>query len=108
MLLSNEASPNNVNELRRAFVTLTFKEGVGRRVFILTEEIPFMIIGKIEKVMSDYVFICVETTHIDQFEGKTFRVHIDAITVFYIEEPGKPIPRIKDDDHCDCDKKRGD
>lgn len=106
MSIMNQSGSPDINAIREAAVTQAFKTAGGKRVLIMTGEFPFMVIGRILQVESDYVFIDVETTHIDPLEDKVFRIHLDRIVVFHFEEPGKPIPRIKP--CCGISTKRGD
>jgi hypothetical protein len=96
----------DINAIRMAAVDEQFRNSIGKRALILMAEVPFLIIGKIAKVESDYVFIDVESTHIDQLEGKLFRIHLDRIMSFYIEKNGRPIPSLKLDSSSSA--KRGD
>ncbi|MDM5188409.1 hypothetical protein QUF99_14115 [Bacillus sp. DX4.1] len=91
------SSVNNplINELRRANVAQEFESHIGRRVFILIAQFPFMIIGTIVDVQGDYAFIKVETTHINDFDNMTARIHIDDIEVFFIEDGRFEIPNIQ-------------
>lgn len=91
------SSVNNplINELRRANVTQGFANHIGSRVLILIAQFPFMIIGTIVEVQGDYAFIKIETTHINEFDNMTARVHIDEIEVFFIEDEKFNIPNIQ-------------
>ncbi|WP_071728676.1 MULTISPECIES: hypothetical protein [Bacillus cereus group] len=91
------SSVNNplINELRRANVTQEFENHIGSRIFILIAQFPFMIIGTIVEVQGDYAFIKIETTHINEFDNLTARVHIDDIEVFFIEDGKFKIPNIQ-------------
>lgn len=91
------SSVNNplINELRRANVAQEFENRIGSRVFILIAQFPFMIIGTIVEVQGDYAFIKIETTHINEFDNMTARVHIDDIEVFFIEDGKFKIPNIQ-------------
>lgn len=84
-----------VNELRRRDVVLAFQEAAGRRAFILINPFPFMVIGEIVGVANDYLQLIIETTSINELEGRTINLHIDEVEVFYIELDGPPIPRIE-------------
>jgi len=90
----NDTKCSNINLVRESAVEDTFRKSINKKVLILTEEFPFIIIGKIKKLEGDYVFVDVETTHIDPLEDRIFRIHLDRIEVFYIEKPGRPIPKI--------------
>ena len=91
----------DINAIREFFVTVEFKENVGERALILISPFPFLIIGTIQEVVSDYLVIKAEVTNIAELDDEVFRVHIDDIEVFYIEKPGKPkIPNIRDDKYA--------
>ena len=91
----------NINAIREYFVTVEFKENVGKRALLLIAPFPFLIIGMIKEVVGDYLVITAEITNVAELDDEVFRVHIDDIEVFYIEKPGKPkIPDIRDDKHA--------
>jgi len=91
----------NINAVREFFLSIEFKENVGERALILISPFPFLIIGTIQEVVSDYLVIKAEVTNIAELDDEVFRVHIDDIEVFYIEKPGKPkIPNIRDDNYA--------
>lgn len=91
----------NINAVREFFVSKEFKENVGERALILISPFPFLIIGTIQEVISDYLVIKAEVTNIAELDDEVFRVHIDDIEVFYIENPGEPkIPDIRDDKYA--------
>ena len=91
----------NINAIREYFVTIEFKENVGKRALLLIAQYPFLIIGPIKEVIGDYLVIKAEVTNIAELDDEVFRVHIDDIEVFYIEKAGKPkIPNIRDDKHA--------
>jgi len=91
----------NINAIREYFVTVEFKENVGKRALLLITPFPFLIIGMIKEVVGDYLVITAEITNVAELDNEVFRVHIDDIEVFYIEKPGKPkIPDIRDDKHA--------
>ena len=91
----------NINAVREFFLSIEFKENVGERALILISPFPFLIIGTIQEVVSDYLVIKAEVTNIAELDDEVFRVHIDDIEVFYIEKPGKPkIPNIRDDKYA--------
>ena len=102
-LFDNNLSPEqwetlNINAIREFFVTVEFKESVGERALILISPFPFLIIGTIQEIVSDYLVIKAEVTNIAELDDEVFRVHIDDIEVFYIEKPGEPeIPDIRND-----------
>ena len=91
----------NINAVREYFLSNEFKENVGERALILISPFPFLIIGTIQEVVSDYLVIKAEVTNIAELDDEVFRVHIDDIEVFYIEKPGEPkIPNIRDDNYA--------
>jgi len=91
----------NINAVREFFLSIEFKENVGERALILISPFPFLIIGTIQEVVSDYLVIKAEVTNIAELDDEVFRVHIDDIEVFYIEKPGEPkIPNIRDDNYA--------
>ena len=96
----------DINFIRESAVEQIFKKSICKRVLILTEEFPFIVIGRIQKVEGDYVFVDVETTHIDPLENRIFRIHLDRVEVFYIEKKGQEIPWINNP--CGCNTKAGD
>jgi hypothetical protein len=74
-----------------------FKDGIGRKAFILTPSFPFVFIGKIIDIIDDLAVIDVETTTIAQLENRIWNVHIDQIEAFFIErDDGPRIPKLKD------------
>ena len=86
----------DINAIREAIVAETFSVNIGRRALILISPYPFLIIGEIISVISDYLVIKAEVTNVAEFDNEVFRVHIDDIEVFYIEKDGKKIPDIRD------------
>ena len=91
----------DINAIREAGVTLEFRENIGRKALILISPFPFLIIGRIEAVVTDYLVIRAEVTNINELDGEEFSVHIDDIEVFYIEkDPKRPIPDIRDGHHA--------
>lgn len=93
---SNNTQPGT-QELRDAALAQEFANNVGRRAFILTFPFPFLFIGKIVKVESDFVFLLTETSQVSEFEGLVARININEIDVFFIEQAtGPKIPVIND------------
>ena len=90
----------DINFIRESAVEEIFRKSICKKVLILTQEFPFLVIGKIKKIEGDYVFVDVETTHIDPLEDRIFRIHLDRVEVFYIEKPGRPIPKIPQSHYC--------
>ncbi|MEH7604416.1 hypothetical protein [Priestia megaterium] len=89
-------SEPDINALRQAVVTKAFEESPGKRALLLIGPYPFLVIGSIVEVLSDYLVIEAEITNVAELDDEIFRIHIDNIEVFYIEEDGKPIPDIRD------------
>ena len=85
----------DINAIRYAVVSREFKESQGKRALILIAPFPFLIIGPIVEVVSDYVVIKAEVTNVSELDDEKFRVHMDDIEVFYIEKDGRPIPDIR-------------
>ncbi|QCR32291.1 hypothetical protein [Lysinibacillus sp. SGAir0095] len=91
----------DINAIREAGVTLEFRQNIGKRALILIAPFPFLIIGRIEDVVTDYLIICTEITNVNELDGEEFRVHIDDIEVFYIEkDKRRPIPDIRNGTHA--------
>lgn len=86
-----------INDIRQAVLSRTFEDATGKMVLVMTPFFPFLIIGEIMNVKSDFVIIKIETTHIQEIEGQRIRIHIDDIDVFHIEEEGNPIPSFNED-----------
>lgn len=95
MAQNHQTEMININALRRMVVSQAFTEGIGEKAFIMTPDFPFVFIGIIADVQSDYVILDTETTNISALDGLVFRIHLDEITVFYIEDGGPKIPKIK-------------
>ncbi|WP_081833661.1 hypothetical protein [Geomicrobium sp. JCM 19055] len=89
-------SERSINSIREEFVTQTFINGIGKQVFVLFPQFPFMVIGQIVDVINDYVSVNVDTTHISEFEkGEPVWIHVDDIEVFYIEDEYCKIPSLR-------------
>ncbi|WP_303984180.1 hypothetical protein [Niallia circulans] len=84
----------DVNAIRQAVVTNKFSKSIGKRTLILLGPYPFMIIGTILEVVSDFVRIKVEVTNISELDGEIFRLHIDQVEVFFIEDGKYKIPNL--------------
>jgi hypothetical protein len=94
--LPNTASPAT-NTIHDEALMQHFKDGIGRKVFILTPSFPFVFIGKIIDMIDDNVVIDVETTTIAQLENRIWNVHIHQVEAFFIErDDGPKIPKLKD------------
>lgn len=90
----------DINAIREAVVTLAFKNSIGKRALVLISQFPFLIVGTIKEVVSDYLVIEAEVTNVTELDCEVFRVHIDDIEVFYIEDEGRKIPDIRDGHHA--------
>ncbi|MGE7688757.1 hypothetical protein ACQKMI_06070 [Lysinibacillus sp. NPDC097214] len=89
----------DINTIRQTVVSQAFKNNIGERALVLLSQYPFLIIGPIAEVVSDYLVIDAEVTNIPELDGEKFRVHIDDIEVFYIEKDNRPIPDIRNGMH---------
>lgn len=89
----------DINAIRQAVVSQEFMINKEKRALILISAYPFLIIGRIDAVISDYLVIEAEVTNVSELDGETFRVHIDDIEVFYIETKERPIPDIRNEKH---------
>ncbi|WP_254052761.1 hypothetical protein [Bacillus sp. V59.32b] len=86
-----------INVERMNAVVAHIRAGIGRKIFMLTPQFPFMFIGIIDDVIDDVVVLEVETTHFQQLENRRWVIHIDQIEVFFIERDDAPlIPELKD------------
>lgn len=85
----------DINTIRQTVVSQAFENNIGVRALVLLSQYPFLIIGPIAEVVSDYLVIEAEITNITELDGEKFRVHIDDIEVFYIENENRPIPDIR-------------
>lgn len=90
----------SINAIRQAAVSREFSNNTGNKALVMISPFPFMVIGKIVKVVEDFVFFDVKTTHISELEGKVLRIHLDDIEVFYIENGGPKIPVISNNSVC--------
>lgn len=92
----------DINTVREFVVTEEFRVNVGKKALILIAPFPFLIIGTIKAVNGDFLIIKADVTNVNELDDEIFRIHIDEIEVFYIEQPGKPeIPDIRhrNDEH---------
>ncbi len=86
----------DINAVREFVVTQEFRDHIGCKALILIFQFPFLIIGTIKDVIGDYLLIKADVTNVNELDDEIFRVHIDDIEVFYIQEPGQPeIPDIR-------------
>ncbi|MBP1155885.1 MULTISPECIES: hypothetical protein [unclassified Paenibacillus] len=91
----HDRQAHDIHILRRKSISEAFEQGIGRRVFLLIPQYPFMMIGRIDRMVSDFVVLEAETTNINELDGRMISVHIDQIEVFYIEgKHGVKIPRL--------------
>ncbi|TSI06691.1 hypothetical protein [Lysinibacillus sp. BW-2-10] len=91
----------NINDIRYSVVSGHFQNNPGKRALLLIFPFPFLIIGKIVDVVSDFVVIKAEVTNVTELDDEEFRVHLDDIEVFYIEQPdGSKIPDIRTGKHA--------
>jgi len=96
-LAAQLGTSTDINAIRQAVVSQEFSNHPNSRTLILIAQYPFLIIGKIKEVISDYLLIETEITNVSDLDNEMLRVHIDDIEVFYIEEDGVPIPDIRVD-----------
>ncbi|WP_409254169.1 hypothetical protein V1502_09800 [Bacillus sp. SCS-153A] len=90
-------SLQSINDIHDEALVNLFRVNIGRRVFMLLPNYPFIFIGKIEEVMDDMVLLQVETSQFPALEGVKWHIHIHNIEVFYIEKSTGPrIPRLRD------------
>ena len=85
----------DINTIRQAVVSKAFSDNIGARALVLIAQYPFLIIGPILEVISDYLVLEAEITNVSELDGEKFRIHIDGIEVFYIEDGNTPIPDIR-------------
>lgn len=87
----------DINAIRQAVVTKDFEDNIDKKALVMIGQYPFLIVGNIEEVVSDYVFIKAEFTNIASLDGFLYRIHIDDIEVYFIETPAFKIPDLKVD-----------
>ena len=85
----------DINAIRQAVVSQTFQDSVNRRVLLLQESYPFLFVGTIKGVEGDFLLLKVEYTNINELDGELFRIHLDKVHVFYIEDGKHVIPDIR-------------
>jgi len=85
----------DINAIRQTVVSDKFQRSVGKRVILLQESFPFLFIGKIKGVEGDFLELKVEITNINELDGERFRIHLDSVQVFFIEEGHHVIPDIR-------------
>ncbi|HZG73911.1 MAG TPA: hypothetical protein VEY51_20445 [Chondromyces sp.] len=84
----------DIHVIRQRAFENTFVESRGKKVIIMMGPYPYLIVGTIQKVMSDFVFIRAEATNITELDGELFRVHFEQIEVFFIEDGKHEIPTL--------------
>lgn len=89
------SSETDINGIRHAVVSQEFENNQNNRALILIAPYPFLVIGKIIEVVSDFVVIEAEVTNVSELDDEKFNIHIDDIEVFYIEKDGRAIPDIR-------------
>ena len=82
---NKEANAERSDALQQEFI-----QAVGQRVLLLSSQFPFLFIGTVRAVLEDFLQLDVETTHIEQLENRTWYLHLDTISAFYIERAGQP------------------
>ncbi|MGM9927735.1 MAG: hypothetical protein ACI35P_07255 [Bacillus sp. (in: firmicutes)] len=87
-------SVQDINAIRQQVVTEDFRGNIGKKALVMIGQYPFLIIGNIKEVVSDYVFIKAEFTNIAALDGFLYRVHIDDIEVYFIETKNHKIPHL--------------
>lgn len=83
-----------IGKIRQAFLLEGFAESVGRRAFLVTHAFPFLLIGQIDDVQGDFLFVAVETAYIAELDGTVMRIHVDDIAVFFIEDGVHEVPAL--------------
>lgn len=84
----------DINAIRQAVVTMDFKDNKGKKALVMIGQYPFLVIGNIEDIISDYVFIKAGFTNIAALDGFLYRIHIDDIEVYFIETENHKIPEM--------------
>lgn len=87
----------DINTIHDEAIIQHFEDGVGRKMFALIPNFPFMFIGTIQEVVDDHVLVDVETTSQAVLENRLWHIHIHSIEIFFIErDDGPRIPELKD------------
>lgn len=89
--------PNRPDIQRSRFDTLCnhFLRMRRSKTLFLTSQYPFIFIGTIETLDEDYLKVLVETSIIEQLEGRTWHINVKTIQAFYSERQGGPaIPQL--------------
>jgi hypothetical protein len=88
----------SINDIHDEGVIQDFRDGIGKKVFILTPSFPFVFIGKIVEVIEDYVLLDTQVTTIAELENRNWFIHVHSIETYYIETKGLPrIPKLMED-----------
>jgi len=85
----------DINAIRNAVVSRAFQENIGKRAILLQESFPFLFVGEIFAVEADFMLLKTEFTNISEFDGELFRIHLDTVHVFFIEDGKHRIPDIR-------------
>lgn len=92
-----DSTSDMINVQRQNAVTNHIREGIGRKIFMLTPLFSLLFIAIIIDVVGDAVELDVETTHFQQLENRRWFIHIDFTEAFFIERDDAPrIPELKD------------
>ena len=84
----------DINAIRQTVVSEDFEDNKGKKALVMIGQYPFLIIGNIKDVVSDYVFIKAKFTNIAALDGFLYRVHIDDIEAYFIETVKHKIPEM--------------
>jgi hypothetical protein len=88
-----KSKPNlSSGSIRQKVVADTFKTSIGKKVFLLIQPHPYVIIGHLTAVKSDFLFVDIEPNHLSEAKKGLIRVKMDDIETFYIEEGRSIIP----------------
>ncbi|RFU61434.1 hypothetical protein [Peribacillus glennii] len=87
----------DVHAIRQAAILQEFESNVGARVLILMAPYPFLIIGTIMDISYDVILIKTEVTNVSELDNELFRIHLDQVDVFFIENERHKIPELKED-----------
>jgi hypothetical protein len=88
---------HSINIMHDAALIQTFRDGIGKKVLIITPSFPYVFIGRIVEMIEDFVVVDVKVTLISELENRQWEIHVHRIEAFYIEQKGQPkIPDLKD------------
>ena len=93
-IIGIETGPD-INSIRQAVVSKQFQKNKGKRALLLQESYPFLFIGEIVDVVGDFLILNTEITNITELDEYSFRIHLDTIQVFFIEDGKHTIPDIR-------------